>query len=70
MDTVERLLEITSRLEHLEISADWITRETVHSDNAISQTSTLIGVLAEEIRERVCTLIRQLETRASLKDMH
>ena len=61
MNTVDRLLEITSRLEHLENAAEWITRETVHSDNGISQTGTLICVLADEVRERVCNLIEDLE---------
>ncbi len=61
MDTVDRLLEITSRIEHLENAAEWIARETVHSDNGISQTGTLISVLAEDVRERVFALIKELE---------
>lgn len=47
-DTVERLMDITSRLEHLEQSAEWIARETVNNDSGVSQTSTLILVLADE----------------------
>lgn len=61
MDTVDRLMEITSRIEHLENAAEWIARETVHTDNTISQTSTLISVLAEDIKEKVYGLIRDLE---------
>lgn len=61
MDTIDRLLEITSRIEHLEQAADWIARETVHTDNGISQTGTLISVLAEDVRERVYALIKNLE---------
>ncbi len=61
MDTLTELLQISSRIEHLEQAAEWITRETVHSDNAISQTGTLITVLADELRERVYNLVHELE---------
>jgi len=64
MNSVEKILEIESRLEHLEASALWIARETVHSDNAVSQTGTLITVLADEIREKLVNLIRELEDQA------
>lgn len=62
MDSVERLIEITSRLEHLETAAHWIAKETVHSDNSVSQTGTLICVLADDLREKMCGLVRDLET--------
>jgi hypothetical protein len=61
MDTLDRLLQISSRLEHLENSAEWIARESVHDDNGISQTSTLICVLADEIREMIFALTHDLE---------
>ena len=61
MDTVNKLLEISSRLEHLEKSAEWIARHSVHVDNAISQTGTLICVLSDQIREEVCVLVKSLE---------
>ena len=61
MNTMKKLLDISSRLEQLESSAEWIARETVHSDNSVSQAATLINVLADDIRERVCTLIREIE---------
>jgi hypothetical protein len=61
MDTLDRLMEISSRIEHLENAAEWIARETVHTDNGLSQTGTLISVLAEDVRERVYSLIRELE---------
>ena len=74
MDTVSRLIQISSRIDHLENSAEWVARETVHSDNGISQTATLISVLAGEIREMVCTLVRDLEEEAEteefLEDFH
>ncbi|MBX7137852.1 MAG: hypothetical protein K1X83_07690 [Oligoflexia bacterium] len=61
MNTVDRLLEITSRIEHLENAAEWIARETVNTDSAMSQTGTLICVIAEDLREKVCGLVRQME---------
>ena len=61
MDTVSRLIQISSRIDHLENSADWIARETVHSDNGVSQTATLVSVLATEVRDLVCNLVRDLE---------
>ncbi|MGI6525749.1 MAG: hypothetical protein ACOX2O_10760 [Bdellovibrionota bacterium] len=61
MDTVTELLQISSRLEHLENAAEWITRETVHSDAAVSQTGTLITVLADELREKIYNLVHDLE---------
>ncbi len=61
METVDRLMEISSRIEHLENIAEWIARETVHSDNSISQTGTLICVLAEDLREKICSLVKDIE---------
>ena len=62
MGTVEKLLNISNRLDHLEQAAEWIAKETVHSDNGVSQTGTLISVLADEIREKICLLVRELES--------
>ena len=61
MKTMDRLLEISSRIEHLENAADWIARETVHQDNGLSQTGTLISVLAEDLREMIYSLVKNLE---------
>lgn len=61
MNTLAQVLEIASRLDHLGTCAEWIARETVHTDNGISQTSTLISVLAEEVREKLTALISELE---------
>ena len=66
MDTIAKLMDISSRLEHLENSAEWITRETVNTDGALAQTGTLITVLADDIREKVCELVQYLE--ANQKD--
>ncbi len=61
MDTLNRLLEISSRIEHLENAAEWVAKQTIHSDNTISQTSTLIVVLADELREKIYALVHELE---------
>lgn len=66
MATVEKLLDITSRLEHIENSAEWIAREMVHSDSPVSQTGTLICVLADDLKERIFQLVKELETLADL----
>jgi hypothetical protein len=70
MDTMTKLLEIASRIEHLENAAEWIARESIHSDNGISQTSTLICVLADEIREKVYHLTHDLEQTVSPDSIH
>ena len=38
----------------------------VHSDTAISQTGSLICVLADDIRKKVCALVKELEETISL----
>ncbi len=70
MHTLNRLLEITSRIEHLETAAEWIAKETVHTDNGVSQTGTLICVLADDLRERICALVRELEDGAPSQKFH
>jgi hypothetical protein len=70
MEILDKLLDISSRLDHLEQSAEWIAKETVHTDNAISQTGTLICVLADELRERVYALVRELELADSVDKLH
>lgn len=70
MDSIEKILDISSRIEHLENAAEWIARETVHSDHAVSQTGTLICVLADDIRERLCTLVKELERRRELDKLN
>lgn len=70
MNTLPQVLEIASRLDHLGTCAEWIARETVHTDNAISQTGTLISVLTEEIRDRINNLIAELEQSATFGSSH
>lgn len=61
MDTLEKLVEISSRIDHLENAAEWIARETVHTDQGVSQTGTLICVLAEELREKLNQIFQEVE---------
>ena len=61
MDTINKLLAITSKIDHLENAAEWVAKETIHTDNSVSQTGTLICVLADELRERVYDLVHELE---------
>lgn len=61
MDSVNKILEITSRIEQLEQSAEWIAREMVHADSSVSQTGTYISALADDIRERLLKLVRDIE---------
>ena len=70
MNTLAQILEIASRLDHLGSCAEWIARETVHTDNSISQTSTLISVLAEDIREKITNLVSELEQLSGMDGTH
>jgi hypothetical protein len=70
MNTLSQLLEIASRLDHLGGCAEWIARETVHTDNSVSQTGTLISVLAEDIREKITTLVSELEQSSGMEGSH
>ncbi len=65
-NSVDKLVDISSRLEQIEQSAEWIAREMVHTDASVSQAGTLIGVLADDIREKICTLVQDLEETLSL----
>ncbi|MCX6115166.1 MAG: hypothetical protein NTV65_08145 [Proteobacteria bacterium] len=70
MKTMAQVLEIASRLDHLGTCAEWIARESVHTDNSVSQTGTLISVLAEDIRDRITALVSDLEQIAELESSH
>lgn len=62
MDTIDKLVEISSRLDHLENAAEWISKETIHSNNSASQTASLIQALSDDIREKIFELVQELET--------
>ncbi len=61
MDSLEKLQEITLRLDHLEEAGDWLARALVHVDGAASHTGSLVTVLADDIRNRIIELISELE---------
>lgn len=61
MNTVEKLQEISLRLDHLEASGEWLARSLVHQDSAASQTGALVSVLADDIRGRLLDLVTELE---------
>ena len=65
-NSVDKLVDISNRLEQIENSSEWISREMVHSYTAISQTGFLICVLADDIRKKVCALVKELEETISL----
>lgn len=70
MNSLSQILDIASRLDHLGSCAEWIARETVHTDNSVSQTGTLISVLAEDIREQITNLVTELEQFSSVDSTH
>jgi hypothetical protein len=70
MNTLAQIMEIASRLDHLGSCAEWIARETVHTDNSLSQTGTLMSVLAEDIREKITNLVTELEQISGLDGSH
>jgi hypothetical protein len=67
---MDQIIEIASRLDHLGTCAEWIARETVHTDNALSQTGTLMSVLSEDIRDRITNLVAELEQLAEFEASH
>jgi len=70
MKTMEKLIDISSRIDHLESAAEWIARETVHTDNTLSQTGTLICVIADDIREKLCQLVKEFEKTKEYDKLH
>jgi hypothetical protein len=70
MNSLAQILDIASRIDHLASCAEWIARETVHTDNSVSQTGTLISVLAEDIREKITNLVSELEQLGTFDGSH
>ena len=68
MDTLTRLMDISSRLDHLENVAEWIARETVNDDGGLSQSGTLICVLTDEVREAIFELAKSFEETREIID--
>ena len=59
--SIDKILQISSRLEHLESAAEWVARETVHKDQVISQTASMICSIADDLRDRVLELVQEFE---------
>lgn len=70
MNSVDRLLEICSRLDHLEHAGEWVARETVHLDSTVSHTGTLITVIADDLREKISKLVQDFEMLAEMDKFH
>jgi hypothetical protein len=66
MDSLEKLQEISLRLDHLQSAGEWLARSLVHTDSAASHTGTLITVLTEDVRQRLLDLVTELEKQAYL----
>ncbi len=70
MDTVDHLSDIASRIDHLEMCAEWISRETANADAGICQTASLITALADELREKICKMVREMEGTSELQKLN
>lgn len=64
MDTLQKLHELTERLEHLDHAGQWIAETLNGKDEVVSQTGKLITSLSEDIRYRIIELITELEKQA------
>lgn len=62
MNTVDKIHDISLCLEHMHQAGDWLSRSLVHKDATASHTGTLITVLVEDIREKILSLVAELET--------
>ena len=62
MNTLDKIHDISIRLEHMHQAGDWLSRTLVHADPSASHTGTLITVLVEDLRERILNLVAELET--------
>ena len=61
VDSVDKLHDISLRLEQIESAGEWIARTLVHTDSGACQAGTLVSVLAEDVRQRLLDLVTELE---------
>jgi len=61
MRTLQEVIALSSRIDHLEQIAEWIARETTNQDPSVCQSATLITVLIDDIRTRLIELVKFLE---------
>lgn len=60
-NSIDKLVDISNRLDQIEQSAEWISREMVHTDASVAQAGALISVLADDIKEKIYLLVQKLE---------
>ena len=61
MDMLEQLRTVVKRLEEVDHAGEWIARETIHSDAAVSQSGSLICALAHDLQERLEEVLEAVE---------
>ena len=68
IDCVDKLHDISLRLDHLQSAGEWLARTLVHVDSSASQTGSLITVLSEDVRNRLLELVTELEKQIVLSN--
>lgn len=66
MNTLDKLRELTQRLEHLDHTGEWLAETLSGKDEVVAQTGKLITTLSEDIRYRIIELVTELEKQALL----
>jgi|GEM_PF-684405 len=64
MDTLEKLIKISNKLDLLDNNAVWIVNETEQTDLSISSTAALISNIADDLREHISSLVYELESKS------
>lgn len=70
MNTLDRLLEIASRLDHIDNGAEWIAKEAANTDSGVSHTGTMICAVVDDVREKIYALVQDLEDIAEIDCYH
>ena len=61
MDIFAELEIIQSRLQQIDSVGEWIARETVHQDIALSQSGSYLCAMTSDLQMRVESLIVELQ---------
>jgi hypothetical protein len=61
LDIFAELEIIQSRLQQIDSVGEWIARETVHQDAAISQSGSFLCAMTSDLQMRVESLIVELQ---------
>ena len=59
--SIERVQDISLRIEQLENTGEWLSRVVEGYDPSAAQAAVLITSLAEDIRARLLDLVTELE---------